>query len=189
MRGNARSDRSQRSRDGSRGGAVSRRQGQVTVLVPAPLRPLEPLSRCLGTLQHEWRREGNLAALWQAWPKLVGEQLAPHCRPLRLRAGCLSVGAGPGPWLQALQYNRHRLVGAFRAAGFAVRDVRVERHHPPDLPSPGSEEESRIWSHHPSRVDVHGMGACPRCGSPAPGGEIALWGFCGFCRREQLTTP
>jgi predicted nucleic acid-binding Zn ribbon protein len=176
------SRRSTRSGDGN----TSRRQGNVTVLVPAARPPLEPLSGCLGSLQRDWQRGGGLAALWRSWPKLVGEQLAPHCRPLRLQGGVLTVGAAPGPWLQALQYNRHQLLGSLRAAGFAVRAVRVERHHAPNLPSPGSEEESQIWRHHPSRVDVHGMGLCPRCGSPAPAGEMTLWGFCGFCRREQL---
>jgi hypothetical protein len=96
------------------------------------------------------------------------------------------VGAAPGPWLQALQYNRHQLVGALRAAGFPVREVRVEQHHATPLPPPGSAEEAEIWLHHPSRVDVHGMGECPRCGSPAPSGEIQLWGHCSFCRREDL---
>jgi predicted nucleic acid-binding Zn ribbon protein len=176
------------SRGPTRGGngTTSRRQGGVNVLVPAARPPLEALSSCLGSLQRDWRRDGSLGAIWRAWPKLVGEQLAPHCRPLRLQGGILTVGAAPGPWLQALQYNRHQLIGALRAAGFALRDVRMERHHAPELPSPGSEEEWRIWRHHPSRVDVHGMGACPRCGSPAPAGEVALWGACGFCRREEL---
>jgi hypothetical protein len=34
---------------------------------------------------------------------------------------------------------------------------------------------------------VHGMGSCPRCGRPAPKGEISLWGCCGFCHRERLS--
>jgi hypothetical protein len=36
---------------------------------------------------------------------------------------------------------------------------------------------------------VHGMATCPSCGSPAPAGEMALWGHCSFCRRAQLTEP
>lgn len=166
--------------------AVSRRQGGVNVLVPPPPPPVERVASCLDSLRQEWQRDGNLAVLWQAWPKLAGPQLAPHCRPLRLQSGCLCVGAAPGPWLQALQYNRHQLLGALRAAGFPVREVRIEQHHATPLPPPGSAEERDIWEHHPSRVDLHGMGHCPRCSSPAPAGEIKLWGHCGFCRREEL---
>lgn len=167
----------------------SRRQGNVTVLLPPPRPPAEGLTGCLERLQREWQRDGHLAALWQAWPKLAGPQLAPHCRPLRLHSGRLTVGAGPGPWLQALQYNRHQLLGALRAAGFAVREVRVEQHHSAPLPAAESAEARDTWRHHPSRVDLHGMGACPRCGSPAPAGEIQLWGHCSFCRREDLAAP
>ena len=175
--------RNKRPRNSS---AVSRRQGGVNVLVPAPRPPVEGVASCLDSLRQKWQRDGNLAALWQAWPKLAGPQLAPHCRPLRLQSGCLCVGAAPGPWLQALQYNRHQLLAALRAAGFPVREVRIEQHHATPLPPPGSAEERNTWEHHPSRVDLHGMGHCQRCGSPAPAGEIKLWGHCGFCRREDL---
>ena len=181
----ARSMRPSRSKPAT-SSAVSRRQGGVNVLVPPPRPPVEGLASCLDSLRQDWQRAGHLAALWQAWPRLAGPQLAPHCRPLRLQGGCLSVGAAPGPWLQALQYNRHQLLGALRAAGFPVREVRIEQHHPTPLPPPGSSEERDAWQRHPSRVDLHGMGQCPRCGSPAPAGEITLWGHCGFCRREEL---
>ncbi len=167
--------------------SMSRRQGGVTVLLPPPRPPAEGVASCLDRLSQAWQRDGNLAALWQAWPRLAGPQLAPHCRPLRLQNGRLSVGAAPGPWLQALQYNRHQLLGALRAAGFAVREVKVEQHHANPLPPPGSSEAEEVWLHHPSRVDTHGMEACPRCGSPAPSGEIQLWGHCGFCRRDELS--
>jgi predicted nucleic acid-binding Zn ribbon protein len=170
-------------------GSISRRQGAVNVLAPAQAPPLEQVATCLDRLRREWRRNGNLAALWQAWPKLAGPQLAPHCRPLRLQSGCLVVGAAPGPWLQALQYTRPQLLGALRAAGFAVREVRVEQHHAGPLPPPGSSELEDSWRHHPSRVDRHGTGRCPRCGCPAPAGEIQRWGHCGFCRCVELASP
>ncbi|MFM7547388.1 MAG: DUF721 domain-containing protein [Cyanobacteriota bacterium] len=166
--------------------AISRRQGGVNVLVPPPPPPAVPLANCLENLRRTWQREGNLAALWQAWPDLAGPQLAPHCRPLRLQGGCLSLGAAPGPWLQALQYNRHQLLGAIRAAAFPVRELRIEQDHAGPLPPPGSSEAEQVWRQHPSRVDLHGMGTCPRCSCPAPAGEIRLWGHCGFCRRHEL---
>jgi hypothetical protein len=183
------SNRSNRQRfDPSRveGRGQARRVGNVSFLVPAPPAPATPLAGCLEALQSEWVREGHLAALWQAWPRLAGPQLAPHCRPLALRAGVLTVGAAPGPWLQALQYNRHQLLGALRGAGFAIRDLRVSQHHPEAPIAPGSQEQAAVWARHPSRSDVHGMAVCPACGRPAPAGEMALWSHCGFCRRAEL---
>jgi hypothetical protein len=164
----------------------TRRIGNLSLLAPAPPAPAEALAGCLTGLQQEWQRQGHLASLWQAWPKLAGPQLAPHCRPLRLQGRVLTVGAAPGPWLQALQYNRHQLLAALRAAGFNLRELRVEQHHPTGAVPPGSETELQVWERHPSRADVHGMAACPRCGSPAPTGEMARWGHCSFCRQKQL---
>ena len=179
-------------RNGTRAGAgteaSSMRLGQVSVLMPAPPAPAESLAGCLASLQHDWQRDGHLASLWQAWPRLAGAQLAPHCRPLRLQGRVLTVGAAPGPWLQALQYNRHQLLASLRAAGFALRDLRIEQHHGAASALPGGETEEQTWARHPSRVDVHGMAACPRCGSPAPSGEMALWGHCSFCRQKQLAS-
>ena len=151
-----------------------------------PPAPAEALGSCLDTLKRSWRRGGHLAALWQAWPRLAGPQLAPHCRPLRLQGHSLVVGAAPGPWLQALQYNRHQLLGALRAAGFDLRDVRVERALPLVRVEADGAVAEGAWMRHPSRVDVHGMATCPSCGSPAPAGEMARWGHCSFCRRQQL---
>jgi predicted nucleic acid-binding Zn ribbon protein len=175
-----------RTARGGEGIAGTRRVGQVSLLLPPPRPPATPLERCLDGLQQDWQRQGNLAALWQRWPQLAGPQLAPHCRPLRLQGSRLTVGAAPGPWLQALQYHRHQLLGALRAAGFALRDLRIEQHHQGPLATPGVEEEALVWAVHPSRADVHGMASCPRCSCPAPAGEMARWGQCSFCRRRQL---
>jgi predicted nucleic acid-binding Zn ribbon protein len=154
------------------------------VLLPDPPAPARSLAACLQTLQQDWQRQGHLAALWQAWPRIAGPQLAPHCRPLQLHGGRLTVGATPGPWLQALQYNRHQLLGALRGAGFPVRDLQVRQDHPgPPLP-PASRSEEEVWAMHPCRIDVHGLADCPACGRPAPAGEMARWGHCSFCRRS-----
>ncbi|MEC9029661.1 MAG: DUF721 domain-containing protein, partial [Cyanobacteriota bacterium] len=67
------------------------------------------------------------------------------------------------------------------------KDLRIQQHHPGSTPK--LESEASIWARHPSRIDVHGMAACQACGSPAPAGEMALWGRCGFCRRLQLADP
>ena len=175
-----------RDRRGRKGELQSRRIGNLSVLLPPAPPPASAVGRCLEQLQQQWQREGHLAALWQAWPRLAGPQLAPHCRPLQLQAGLLTVGAAPGPWLQALQYNRHQLLGAVRGAGFPVRDLRVQQHHAAPSPGAGSLVEAEVWAVHPSRIDVHGLADCPACGRPAPAGEMARWGHCSFCRRSAL---
>lgn len=171
------------------GAPQTRRIGSLSVLMPPARPPAAPLARCLDDLQNDWGRDGQMAALWRAWPTIAGPQLAPHCRPLRFQTGLLTVGAPPGPWLQALQYNRHQLLGALRGAGFLVRDLRFEQHHARAAATPGGASEAAVWAVHPSRVDVHGLGRCPACGAPAPGGELSLWGHCSFCRRASLALP
>ena len=69
-----------------------RRFGRGEVLLPPTPAPAQPLSGCLEALQKTWRQEGSLAALWEDWPTLAGDQLAGHCRPLNLRNGVLTVG-------------------------------------------------------------------------------------------------
>ena len=162
------------------------RIGNLSLLIAAPKPPASAVASCLEALQRDWRRDGHMAALWQAWPRIAGPQLAAHCRPLQLQAGLLTVGAAPGPWLQALQYHRHQLLGALRGAGFTVRDLRLQQHYATAIPAAGSSLEAEIWARHPSRVDVHGQADCPECRRPAPAGEMARWGHCSFCRREWL---
>jgi predicted nucleic acid-binding Zn ribbon protein len=35
---------------------------------------------------------------------------------------------------------------------------------------------------------LRSLATCPQCQSPAPAGEMALWGHCGFCRRQLLAS-
>lgn len=162
-----------------------RRLKGLEILQPAPPTPASALSDCLDDLSRQWRRDGGLAGLWQDWPRIAGEQLAPHCRPLTLQRGVLTVGASHPQWRQALQYNRLQLLAAMKAAGHPVRDLRVQQHH--SRVQETLESEASIWARHPSRCDVHGMGQCPRCGRPAPNGEINLWEVCGFCHRQRFS--
>jgi predicted nucleic acid-binding Zn ribbon protein len=162
-----------------------RRLPGLELLQSAAPAPAEPLKTCLGALQREWRKDDHLAALWQDWPRVAGAQLAPHCRPLSLQRGVLTVGASHPQWRQALLYNKPQLISSLHQAGHAVRDLRIQQHH--SLQSTVLESEASIWAKHPSRTDVHGMGTCPDCGRPAPNGEIKLWGHCGFCHRQTLS--
>ena len=164
----------------------SRRQGEVNLLLPPPRPPAQGLGSVLAQLQRDWKGDGHLAALWQAWPRIAGPQLAQHCRPLRLQGKRLTVGASHPQWLQALRFNRHQLLGALRGAGFAVQDIQIQQHHGAPPPPPGTALESASWAEHPSRVDVHGMGTCPRCQRPSPRGEMRRWGHCSFCERQDF---
>jgi len=178
-------DATRRNRRGP-AGPQTRRVGNLSLLLPPQRPPATALASCLELVQQDWRRDGHLAALWQEWPRIAGPQLAPHCLPLQFQGGLLTVGAAPGPWLQALQYNRHQLLGSLRGAGFAVRDLRLRQHHPEAAAMPGPQAEGEAWACHPSRIDVHGLADCPACGRPAPAGEMARWGQCSFCRRAAL---
>jgi len=164
----------------------SRRQGEVTLLLPPPPAPAQGLGAVLAELRRHWQSDGHLAALWQAWPRIAGPQLAQHCRPLRLQGRRLTVGASHPQWLQALRFNRHQLLGALQGAGFAVQEIQIKQHHPVELPPPGSQQEAGSWAQHPSRVDVHGMTSCPCCRRPSPAGELQRWGHCSFCQRERM---
>ncbi|MCH2566630.1 MAG: DUF721 domain-containing protein [Prochlorococcus sp. ALOHA_A2.0_51] len=164
-----------------------KRLGRGEVLQEAPPAPVTALCNCLESIKRDWKQQGSMAGLWQEWPRLAGPLLAPHCRPLNIRQGVLIIGASHPQWRQALLYNRPQLLAALRAAGHDIKDLRIQQHHPGSTPK--LESEASIWARHPSRIDVHGMAACHACGSPAPAGEMALWGRCGFCRRLQLADP
>ena len=144
------------------------------------------LSSCLDSVKKAWQREhNNIAALWQDWSKLAGEPLASNCKPIELRRGTLVIGATHPQWLQALQYNRMQLLARIKAKGYAIRDLRIQLYQA-TKPRKKLENEQSIWGRHPSRIDVHGLAKCNQCNSPAPAGEMALWGMCGFCRRKNI---
>ena len=117
-----------------------RRFGLGEVLVPPQAQPVQPLVECLESLRSTWRREGSLAALWQDWPQLAGRPLADHCKPLNLSHGVLTVGARHPQWRQALQYSKPQLLAAVRSAGHAVRDLRIQQHHPSPTAALDTEE-------------------------------------------------
>ena len=162
-----------------------RRFGNGELLMPPAPAAAQPIKGCLEALKIAWRQEGSLAALWQDWPTLAGDLLASHCQPLALRNGVLSVGASHPQWRQALLYSKLQLLASIRAAGHPVRDLRIQQHH--QQPRRIASDPLDDWKRHPSRIDVHGIAPCPRCGTPSPMGEMAQWGHCSFCRRLQLS--
>jgi predicted nucleic acid-binding Zn ribbon protein len=51
-----------------------------------------------------------LAALYDRWSEVVGEQAAAHARPLALRAGTLVIGVDDAALATELRYRRAELV-------------------------------------------------------------------------------
>ena len=158
--------------------------GNGEVLQEAPPAPFSEISSCLEKLKLSWSEKGSLAALWHDWEQIAGEKLASNCRPISLKRGVLIIGASHPQWRQALIYNRSRLLASLKAGGHRIKDLRIQQHHLPKRKP--IEDEVSIWERHPSRIDVHGLASCGNCGSPAPAGEMGLWGKCGFCRRKDL---
>ena len=46
-------------------------------------------------------------ALWTRWEEIVGEALARHARPVRIRRGVLLVHVDDSVWMQELQFLKH----------------------------------------------------------------------------------
>nr|YP_002049361.1 hypothetical protein PCC_0736 [Paulinella chromatophora]ACB43151.1 hypothetical protein PCC_0736 [Paulinella chromatophora] len=156
------------------------------ILRANPVTSPNAISRCLSELKQTWKANANLAALWQDWNEIVGPQLALHCQPISLRDQVLTIGASDPQWRQALQYNRQKLIGSVKNWGFEIREVRIQQHYFNKIVGSRMNEELIIWDCHPSRADIHGMVNCPTCQSPAPTGEMARWGHCGFCKRSSF---
>ena len=88
-----------------------------------PLRLGDVLTSALRTLPGA----GALAdfALWTRWEEIVGEVLARHARPVRLRRGVLLVHVDDSLWMQELQFLKHDIRDRLNTAlgRAAVRDI------------------------------------------------------------------
>ena len=142
------------------------------------------LSNCLDNLKSNWDKNQPIASLWQDWPKIAGKQLSKNCKPISFQMGVLTIGANHPHWIQALLYNRNQLQAALIAKGHQIKEIRIQKHYFEQTQN--IQTEKNIWDNHPSRADIHGMSVCQTCNSPAPKGEISLWGKCGLCRRQDL---
>ncbi len=140
---------------------------------------------CLDELQSGFKKNHKISALWKDWPKIAGEQLAPHCIPLSIYKGVLVIGANHPQWIQALIFNRNQLLAGLKAKGHNVKDLKIKNYY--QQKNSEIKSETEVWEDHPSRIDVHGLSKCTHCQRPAPSGEISLWGKCGLCRRKDLS--
>ena len=103
----------------------------VTVGDGATVRPVpgpEPLGGLLGEVARArgWEERLRAARLDEAWPDIVGPELAQRSRPGRLRGGILQVVVEAPRWATQLQYMTDQLAGRVVAeTGLPVREVRV----------------------------------------------------------------
>ena len=142
------------------------------------------ISQCLEKIKASWMEKGSLGGLIQDWKKITGVQLASNCTPLSIHNKVLTIGASHPQWRQALLYNRIQLVESLNSFGYFIKEIRIQQYYPAPLVT--GESENEIWRKHPSRADIHGISICQDCNSPAPKGELNLWGKCCFCRRKEL---
>jgi len=166
------------------GNPVLARPAQV---LTSPRRPLpQPLSHGLQAVQQQWT--GPMARLSREWCRWVGTTMADHCRPFSLHGGTLMVAVDGAHWLQALQYSRHQLLGRLQAAGFAIRELRLQHRAPQPLATLDLKQQQGDWEQHPSYSNGEKQ-PCGRCGAPTPPRELQRWGHCCFCQRQSLPAP
>jgi len=149
------------------------------------VKSITTLSICLQEMRVKLGRKSKIAGIIENWSNLVGKQLAQNCFPLRIQQGTLFIGAEQPQWRQALIYNRMKLLSNIKSSGHDIKDIKIQQYYYSKIKN-SQEDQRSIWERHPSRTDVHGIATCSLCNSPAPAGEMALWGKCSFCRRSSL---
>jgi len=67
-------------------------------------------------LRHQFVEGHPLYAVWQVWRSEVGEEVARHARPLRLRRGVLTVAVRGSAWMQEVHFMKCHLLARLREA-------------------------------------------------------------------------
>jgi predicted nucleic acid-binding Zn ribbon protein len=114
---------------------------------PDPRDP-QPFGLLLGRLvkNRGWQRPAAEALVFGDWTKVVGEDVASHCRPVKLEDGVLTVEAESTAWATQLRLLSGRLLATI-AAQVGNNVVRTLHIHGPAAPS---------WSRGPRRVRGRG---------------------------------
>ena len=55
------------------------------------------------------------AQIWERWAEIVGAELAPHGRPLRVRDGTLTVEVDNAVWMHKLSYIKSEILEKINA--------------------------------------------------------------------------
>ena len=93
-----------------------------------------------------WQRPAAEATVFGAWEKVVGPDIATHCRPVTLTDGVLTIEAESTTWATQLRFMTASLLAQIgREVGHNI--VTKLHIHGPSAPS---------WSHGPRRVRGRG---------------------------------
>jgi predicted nucleic acid-binding Zn ribbon protein len=114
---------------------------------PDPRDP-QPFGAVLARLMKArgWQRPAAEATVFGDWPKVVGEEIASHCRPVKLENGELTIEAESTAWATQLRLLAGKLLS--RIAGQVGNNVVTKLHiHGPTAPT---------WSRGPRRVRGRG---------------------------------
>jgi predicted nucleic acid-binding Zn ribbon protein len=114
---------------------------------PDPRDP-QPFGAVLAKLvkSRGWEKPAAEATVFGEWPKVVGGEVASHCRPVKLENGELTIEAESTAWATQLRLLAARLL--VQIAGQIGHNVVTKLHiHGPAAPS---------WGRGPRRV--HGRG-------------------------------
>lgn len=114
---------------------------------PDPRDP-QPLSAVMARLvkARGWQRPTAEATVFGAWERVVGADVAAHCRPIKLEGGELTVEAESTAWATQLRLLASKLL--VRIAGEVGPNVVTKLHiHGPAAPS---------WNRGPRRVRGRG---------------------------------
>jgi predicted nucleic acid-binding Zn ribbon protein len=96
--------------------------------------------------QRGWQRPAAEASVFGHWERVVGADVAAHCRPIKLENGELTVEAESTAWATQLRMLAGKLL--IRIAGEVGNNVVKRLHiHGPSTPS---------WSRGPRRVNGRG---------------------------------
>jgi predicted nucleic acid-binding Zn ribbon protein len=134
------------SGDGATGGTGRRLRG-YSGPGPDPRDP-QPLGAVLARLvkARGWQQPAAEARVFGEWEKVVGPDIAAHCRPVKLESGELTVEAESTAWATQLRLLAARLLA--RIAGEVGSGVVTRLHiHGPAAPS---------WQRGPRRVRGRG---------------------------------
>lgn len=117
------------------GGAAGRRQRSWTGPGPDPGDP-QPFAAVLGKLvkTRGWQRPAAEATVFGQWDKVVGPEIAEHCRPVKLEGGELTIEAVSTAWATQLRLLAGSLIKQI-AAGVGHNIVTSLRIHGPAAPS------------------------------------------------------
>jgi predicted nucleic acid-binding Zn ribbon protein len=126
-----------------------RRRGRRGYTGPGPdPRDPQPFGAVLGKLvkARGWQRPAAEATVFGEWAKVVGEEVAAHCRPVKLENGELTIEAESTAWATQLRLLAGKLLaGIGRTVG---PNVVTRLHvHGPAAPS---------WNRGPRRVRGRG---------------------------------